>query len=145
MLARIKRISKNCGTIFHWLSLKTQRGTWTSKRLNFLKLKFVLMSRSLLHQFSFTRLPQNCQTFFSFSFPPSFPSSSAPPSILCSSSESSSVSLLQCTTEFLRQREAERSVAETFDGVSVLGPELEAGEGGGREEETEGWERRGET
>ncbi len=47
----------------------------------------------------------------------------------------------------LRQREAERNVADIGDGVSasLSGPELEVGDGGGREEETEGWRRGSET
>lgn len=48
---------------------------------------------------------------------------------------------------WLRQREAERNVAELAemgDGVSMSlsGPELEVGDGGRREEEMEGWKRR---
>lgn len=41
----------------------------------------------------------------------------------------------------LRQREAERNIAELGDGVStsLSGPELEVGDGGGRDEEIEGW------
>lgn len=53
------------------------------------------------------------------------------------------------TPEFLLlwQREAEWNTAELADrgdgvSTSLSGPELELGDGGGREEETEGWERR---
>ena len=50
----------------------------------------------------------------------------------------------------LRQREAERNAAELADmgdgvSTSLSGPELEVGDGGGREEEKEGWERRAQT
>lgn len=48
----------------------------------------------------------------------------------------------------LWQREAERSVVELAEmgggmSTSLSGPELEVGDGGGKEEEMEGWKRRG--
>lgn len=91
--------------------------------------------------------------FFSFLFPSSFPSASLTPSSLWSTASISSA--WHCEAQrgitelllLLRQREAEQNVAELADmgdgvSTSLSGPELEVGDGGGKEEETEGWKRR---
>lgn len=96
----------------------------------------------------------NYHNFFSFLFPPSLPSTSPTPASLRSTSRSWSASPQPLDAEggtaesLLSGRwEAERSAAEqveTGDGesTSLSDPELKVGDGGGREEEREGWRRK---
>lgn len=107
-------------------------------------------------EYMFSSFPcpsKSYHNFFSFLFPSSFPSASLTPSSLWSTAGISSV--WHCEAErgitelllLLRQREAEQNVAELADmgdgvSTSLSGPELEVGDGGGKEEETEGWKRR---